>query len=37
MNATSTPICSAFPLTSEPPYQRTITTAAADTNSTNGK
>ncbi len=37
MKATSTPICSAWPVTSEPPYQRTITTAAADMNSTKGK
>ncbi len=37
MNATSTPISSVWPLMSEPPYQRTMTVATADMNSTNGK
>jgi hypothetical protein len=37
MNATKTPISSALPLTSAPPYQRTMTVPAALMNSTNGK
>ena len=37
MKATSTPICSVSFVISEPPYQRTMTTAAPDMNSTNGK
>ncbi len=37
MNATSTPISRAWCVTSEPPYHSTMTTAAADMNSTKGK
>ena len=37
MKATSTPISSVSPPMSEPPYQSTMTTATAETNSTNGK
>ena len=37
MKATSTPISRVSPPMSEPPYQSTITTAAVETNSTNGK